>query len=110
MLDKVLIVLAIRRHEYMRLADDGAIHTAVGDCRKQCRLSLIPMLACGGRAIAWCYELMTKHGDRTRRTLYRSVMRMRVVHLKILKNDQVAALWQILEHFVELHGVPSRYM
>ena len=93
----------------MRFADDNAIHTAVDDCREQFRLPLIPMLACGGRAIAWSCELMTKHGDRTRRTLYRIVMRMRVVHLKILKNDQLA-LWQILEHFVELHGVSSRYM
>ena len=110
MFDKVVIMLAIRRHEYMRLTDDDAIHKAVGDCREQCRLPLlIPMLACGGRGISWCCELMTKHGDRTRRTLYRIVMRMRVVHLKILKNDQVA-LWQILEYFVELHGVPSRYM
>ena len=97
MLDEVVIMLAIRRHEYMRLADDDAIYTAVDDCREQCRLPLIPVLACGGGAITWCYGLMTKHGNRTRRTLYRIVMRMRVVHLKILKNGQVA-LWQILEH------------
>ena len=48
MLGKVVIVLAIRRHGYMRLADDDAIHTAVDDSREQCRLPLIPMLACGG--------------------------------------------------------------